>query len=497
MEEIIKETVTIDGVEYALKSNKITKDYISAEYILLANAVKIYTSFEFHREEGCRRCLDTVNNYVSGDEHQQYLDNGQLILLETAIGMYYASVDFLIRGSGTIHKALNDERPYLFYDDYIHRRKNRADKFRAFDNLVKPFTDIDNPNITIEDKKLLIKRDFDLGVRSNTYKIFEGLRYTFGVELETSAGRLSQEDTNGLNLKCEFDGSLRETPDQRKEDVLGGEYITGVLKGDSGMYQLQAICNKLSEKCSINSKAGVHVHIGGISFTKENIVYLYILGCTLQDEIYQMLPTSRRKNSYCRKIDELDLNINSLKNANTSVVYDILIDEYYNKIFKYVSHGKEPSKNVNRKGNHPLGSKCGYNKETQRYCWLNFVTALFNTKNNVNAITLEFRNHSATLNYTKVKNWVRICFAFVNFAENFKTSIKNNMWLNKENVELPINLTSIIMASYPRTGKALVNYVETRKVKFFSDTGSIENEEYATDKESNSKLSLKEVVACA
>lgn len=315
------------------------------------------------------------------------------------------------------------------------------------------------------------------------------------VELETTSGKLTVEEAKGLNLLCEFDGSLRETPDQRREDVLGSEYVTGVLKGDSGMFQLQKICNMLSQKCTIGNKAGLHVHIGSINFSKENIVYFYILGLMLQDEIYDMLPKSRKKNVYCKKLKKLDLNINNLKNAKNSIVYDILIDEYFKKIFRYVSGGIDVGKNNNKLHNHPAGSKCGYNKDAQRYCWLNFVTAMFNTKGSKNAMTLEFRNHSSTLNYEKIKNWVKICMAFVAFTENYKKEIRNNR-ISYFGADYPICLNSVINAVYPKTGKNLIKYIDDRKAKFLDDCGDIEKLEYETDKKGVKQMSIKEATLC-
>jgi len=262
------------------------------------------------------------------------------------------------------------------------------------------------------------------------------------------------------------------------------------------MYQLQKVCNKLAQRCTINNKCGVHVHIGGAKFTKENIVYMYMLGEILQNEVYQMLPASRRSNSYCKKLKNLTLSPKALAGVNTSIGYEILIDDFYNKIFKEVSHGKAPDRNSNKRTNHPMGSKCGYNKDTQRYCWLNFVTAMFNTKNNPEAMTLEFRSHSATLNYNKVKAWVKICMAFVSFVENNKASIKRGYWLDSEKNEYSIDLSTIIKAAYPKGYKLLLKYVEERKNKFFYDKGDIEEEEYKTDKDGIKQLTIKEDSQC-
>lgn len=486
----MSKTIEILGQVYDITDPRVVKDYYSEEYILRVDSVPIYGTVLIDRN-GYQGATNDVPVHIRDVTARHRA--GDFFKLRSRFGDVYIKRDYRVEGNGRLYP--HPANPNILLDSAMVNNV-LENKFRPFDNQAKPFTDVFNPLIPEEDQKALAKRNFSYGVWSPTYKMFEGLNYTFGVEIETSSGRLNEEDVEGLNLKCEFDGSLRETPDQRREDVLGGEYITGVLVGDAGMTQLQKICNKIAEKCTINEKCGVHVHVGGIHLNKENIVYLYKLGEMLQDEVFQMLPASRRKNAYCRKIDSLSLDMTSLNNVKTTLGHKILIDEYYNKIFKLVSHGKEADKHYNKRSNHPMGSKCGYDKATQRYCWLNFVTAMFNTKNNANAMTLEFRSHSATVNYKKIKNWVKICMAFVAFAENHKASIKRGYWLDANKNEYSITLATILKAVYPKTNKVLVNYVEERKSKFLLDKGDIEKQEYATDKDDIKFLTLKEDTAC-
>lgn len=57
--------------------------------------------------------------------------------------------------------------------------------------------------------KNIIKTNIANGVESLTFKEFEGLKYTFGVELETASGRFDDPEVEHLNLKAVHDGSLR------------------------------------------------------------------------------------------------------------------------------------------------------------------------------------------------------------------------------------------------------------------------------------------------
>lgn len=333
--------------------------------------------------------------------------------------------------------------------------------------------------------KNLIKRNLDKGVDSITYKEFEGLKYTYGIELETCEGKLEHSESSHLNVKAVHDGSLRE-PDG--SNPIGGEYVTGVLVGDAGLSQLYEISRVLQTKCSVDKRCGTHVHIGSLKWNKEDVVYSYILAELIESDMFSILPKSRRNNSYCRSVDKIASQYLSSLNSTKSVIeYNMMIDEIFGRIFCMVAGSSEykPTREINKKYNHPKGSKCGYDKSAQRYCWLNYVTLMFNTKGNVNAHTLEFRPMGGTLNYTKIKNWLKICMAFCAFVENHKSLIKNGL---KEK----ITLETIVSKVYPKTGEALIKHINERRQIF---TTSDESIDYPVDSKV-AKKSMKEVV-CA
>jgi len=216
--KIMKEVI-IDGKPYPADSKYITQDYISGQYILTSKAINVLTSINLLRDTGYDG--EGTIKLMSIAEVPRYLREGLIKVLITRFGDIYIIPNVAIRGRGILHESRNADTAHFMYDDYTHPRQNVANKFRAFDNIVKAFRDIDNRLIPQEDRRMLMKRNFEYGVDSTTYKILGGFGYTFGVELETNSGRLSQDDVIGLNLRCEFDGSLRDNPDQRKEDVLG------------------------------------------------------------------------------------------------------------------------------------------------------------------------------------------------------------------------------------------------------------------------------------
>lgn len=308
------------------------------------------------------------------------------------------------------------------------------------------------------------KHNFEWGVDSPTHLELEGLTPTLGFEIETINGALPDSVWQKLNLEAVHDGSLR---GPNGEDPQGGEYVTGVMYGDMGFKHLYKICQELNKYCDIDKRCGVHVHIGNLNWTEEDIVYAYILALQIEKEGYSLLPVSRRKNSFCKNLEILPGFIERLVKAKktSKVEYDITIEELYNELFLYVSGGVSQSNNCNKNTNHPKGSKCRYDKKSQRYCWLNFVTLIFDTKENLNAKTLEIRSHGATMNYSKIKNWTKIWVAFTNFVTNYKSAIINGHVKHKEK-SYGISLETMVALAYPKSGKKLIEFMRERKTTF-------------------------------
>jgi hypothetical protein len=304
-----------------------------------------------------------------------------------------------------------------------------------------------------------------------TYVKMLGKKYTWGVEIETSSGYLPEYLDDMLVYDAVHDGSLRD----EEGNVYGGEYVTGVLRGDLGLQQLKLLCNELSKRCMINKKCGVHVHIGGATFNKESVILMFYLYKKMESAIFGMLPESRRNNEYCRKLPELGINIDLIKSNR-----EYYIDLYYSNIMRYLSSGYELNHSVNKKKDHPKGFKCGYDHNTARYCWVNFIPAVFNTRKN-QIYTIEFRPHSASTSYNKIKNWLFICIALIDVVENHKNEIYKNP---------NITLNEIIRLVYPNNFTNLIDYIEKRTLKFSDKSIDQEASDY-TDNEVTNDLTLK------
>ena len=304
-----------------------------------------------------------------------------------------------------------------------------------------------------------------------TYIKMLGKKYTWGVEIETSSGYLPKHLDKKLVYDAVHDGSLRD----ENGNVFGGEYVTSVLYGDLGLQQLKMLCNELSKRCMINKRCGVHVHIGGATFNKESVVLMYYLYKKMENSIFNMLPESRRDNEYCRKLPNVNINISSI---NQNREYNI--DYYYNTIMTILSSGYSPDHKVNKKNDHPKGFKCGYDHSAARYCWVNFIPAVFNTRKN-EVYSIEFRPHPASTSYYKIKNWLFICIALIDIVENHKKEIYNNP---------NITLQDIIRIVYPKNHMQINDYIEKRTLKFADKSINHEISDY-TDNEVTDDLTLK------
>ena len=308
-----------------------------------------------------------------------------------------------------------------------------------------------------------LKDEIKYGEYSPTDLISEGKGYSTGYEIETSAGYMPQYVAKRLNVHCVYDGSIRDDNGNKR---VGGEYVTGVLRGDAGYKHLYEIMKELSKRCVINKTCSFHVHVGGADYSKQTIVALWKLAQMLEDELYDMMPPSRRERAHCRRIKRVDFKF------DPKLSYDMNIDKLYRKLFHIISLGKYPSKTVNKFYGHPAGDHCGFDTSTPRYWWLNFVPTMFNLKGEGNW-TAEFRMHSATLNFTKAKNWSLIVQGIVYAAENHSDIVFKSK---------TFSLKKVMELAYPKKHMYLSRYIDERKKTFHTKSSLVEKLEYNVSK---------------
>ncbi len=434
-EELLKDdgtTMVIHGIRVKKDDPRIITDVVTNEFDFKDNCVKVF--------------VDIDKNKVGYTRNPRKCPIGQHAKLG---GIYGANPEVFIN-AGMIESFVNGQffSPDLFNNNYKD--------FRKFENDC----DLDG---------------YNGGWKSRTYLSTEGLKYTFGVELEFSRLYIPEYLSHKYNMKCMRDGSLN-----AKQG--GPEIVTGVLTGDAGMNHLQDMCIELAKRGTIDEYCGIHVHVGGFSPTKEFITLAYILGNKLENEIISIMPPTRKGNEYCRSIRTKFTKTAFSKEYRER---ELELDDYFMSIYEWLSHYQiQKGKEVNRKAQHPMGAKCQYDHSTPRYCWLNLIPSAFNIRGN-ESWTIEFRNHPGSSNFVKIYNWIKLCMAFVHFVENYKERILT------EN----LTLTDIIMAAYPKTGHVLCGYIEERKAKFNAGATAGLKEERKEYKEGcGEKKSIKELI---
>lgn len=431
-----KDVVMID-YQYYLKTDKdVIEDYFRpSEYIHKNNSVntlKVNIAFD---DEGF------VKSRTYGYYDPRKFKCNSIITVDDSKGQY--NVDYNVLPKDNYVECF---RTGIFYHKTIshHALTNKQLKIRA-----RKATCIYKPSYG----KTNLAKDYAMGVLSPSFIKTEGKRYTFGLEMETISGHIPQRFDSELNYLSIRDGSLK---DENGEE-WGHEYVTGVLIGDTGMLQSKKLCNALTTYCMVNRKCGLHMHTGGIKFNSELIVYLYKLSLLVEKEIFDMMPVSRRENEYCKKLKPFKFNFTpeDLNNPNR---YNSLIEEYYTQIYQFIATSEKlPSAKFNKKSQHPMGAKCSYNHSTARYCWMNFVPTIFDTRNN-GQYTIENRIHQGTTNFTKVKNWILINMGLIWYAENYSKEIAL--------ASGSISLKYIMELAYPKSHKDINEYITLRSTKF-------------------------------
>lgn len=425
--------------------------------------------------ENCISVTTDISNNKPINQLVKYDRNLNFLTVKVLSGTIDKQKEFYIQTSTNRIKRMLDEKK-LFINEYTMYYTTDA---RLLKNVLIPSRNnwygFDNAKY-YHDKNASQKYNINYGLESPTNIISEHKPYTFGVEIETVSGTIPPHIAHELNVSTSSDMScnIKEDLDNRDFGASGAEYVTGVLIGDAGFAHLLKICNVVSEYTTVNKTCSVHVHLGNGNFNKADIVYLYKILQDIENEMFTLVPKSRASSVYAKRMKQLDIRlpINECKDK-----YKIKIQREYNKIFKmitFLSSYSVPNSSVNRKRNHPHGSRAGYDKKSPRYWWVNMLPLLYNAKreqlgrfkNKASNHTLEIRLHGASTNYAKIRNWILLCMAILNVAENYKHEV------TKER----ITVEKLLRLSYPKKAEQLINYFKERSSYFHSLRD--ENDEY-------------------
>mmetsp|Transcript_26077 Transcript_26077/g.31659 ORF Transcript_26077/g.31659 Transcript_26077/m.31659 type:complete len:441 (-) Transcript_26077:1139-2461(-) len=230
---------------------------------------------------------------------------------------------------------------------------------------------------------------------------------TFGVELELTVPKditlnKIQEDMTQRGIRCQVHSSANHTvspdwkivPDSsvscnRGQDCNTFELVSPKLEGGEGLQQVHKVL-QLVEKLQpqVNSTAGLHVHVNveDLNLMQKKKVCMNFI--KYEDAFDLIVPVSRRGNSneHCKSNrstfqgSNQDANLKIAACASEEQLYELLNpagDRYHKLNLQPIARGRQP--------------------------------------------TFEFRQHSASFEYPKVANWVRLVIMFVDNSAKFQS----------------------------------------------------------------------------
>lgn len=324
------------------------------------------------------KVLMSTSKYINYFETDLELFQGNLLFSKRR-GVYFSPLHFdeesiameqLIKGYGDF--------PYV-----LTRRYEAVENFVAFEGKQ-----------VIEDNQSI-------------YPISKYLKYTFGLEFETSQGYVPE------NI-CYRDGLIP----LRDGSITGPEYSTIVLKGNKGISLLHQQLETLKEYTAFNKECSLHVHLGGYPLKADSIFRVYLVCKSIEPQLEQILPRltfhSKKYKSngkdYCKKLEE----------------YNSFDDMYQNLVGRkfFGSFAQAHPEDRERKHKWYVNT---------RYYWCNFINALCYRVNK----TIEFRFLRPTYNFKKILLWLYIFNGILKYSDEYYSS------------ERDVTLENIMHKCYP------------------------------------------------
>ena len=224
----------------------------------------------------------------------------------------------------------------------------------------------------------------------------------FGVEIEYASANLDRYDMaeaiRNEGVECYTEGYNHYTRNHWKivtDTSCGSEIVSPPLKYED-MWQLEKVCKVLQENgTEINRNCSVHVHQDANDLNVKHFKNIANIYTKYNEGFDEIMPESRRSdnNQYCR-----------------SMLYD---NSGFVCSHKEVLNDIKECKSIYDLTDLFQG----------RYYKVNFKAYLVHG-------TVEFRQHSATINFEKIKNWVMLTNCIV---ETAKTNSVKSSYNYKQN----------------------------------------------------------------
>lgn len=186
------------------------------------------------------------------------------------------------------------------------------------------------------------------------------------------------------------------TTDSSISGSNGREMVSPVLSGNEGLRSLRSACKALRlSAAKVNRSCGVHVHLDVNDFTVENMRALVKNWFLLETQFDKMMPVSRRadNNTYCKSLSSLFTKRQLFAHIDACTTINEIVNLFETRYVK------------------------------------------LNLKSYLRYGTVEFRHHSGTTMFSKIKNWVLICARLVEFSKQNEVLLSNVNQILDENLQ--------------------------------------------------------------
>lgn len=268
---------------------------------------------------------------------------------------------------------------------------------------------------------------------------------TFGIELELNRPRnVTMDDLahriSLAGVECVVDSyshrvstRWRIVTDGSLDDATGCEIVSPILHGDEGLRQARIVADAcLMAGCKVDVKCGFHVHVGVGDCTVKQIANVAICYLWFETFFDHIMPRSRRAshNQFIRSnrskfggygTEALNAGIASIKNS-------LLVTANLTKRAQMVNLAQVVTG----------GYSVEDNRSGARYYKLNLLPCLAYK-------TVEFRQHSGTIEADKIVHWIKLCVAFVDKAISSKPRPRTvtREWSAAQEMNLLFNMFEI------------------------------------------------------
>ena len=230
------------------------------------------------------------------------------------------------------------------------------------------------------------------------HPISKYLKYTYGLEFETSEGYIPEHI-------CYRDGLIP----LRDGSITGLEYSTVVMSGNEGICLLEQQLKTLRKYTIFDKECSLHIHFGGFPMNTDSIFNVYRVCHKLEGEIQNLVPqytfhSAKYKNSgkdYCKFLPP-ECSPGSRPYKNFEEFYSGLVGKRYEGSL-FDPHPNDPGRE--RKW-----------QIATRYFWVNFINILCYEVNK----TIEFRLLRPSYNLEKITYWMYVFNAILVYSEKLE-----------------------------------------------------------------------------